>query len=187
MSFSSAQGGVGLVEVLVAVVVFSTGIMGTLAMQITAKSMNFEAAQQLMATSLARDIVARMRSNGGGLTSYVVNEVGDKTLAYDKNCHVDSCTNVQLAEYDLFQWTSYLRGEAELVDIDGTLIRTGALVSPRACISSDAGAIEVTIVWRGSNKMTTDTRSDCGKSSGLYGMGNEQRRLLVMTTYIGSL
>ena len=187
MKISIKQRGVGLVEVLVATAVFSVGVLGTFAMQITAKQTNFEARQQLIATGLARDILARMRSNPGQLDAYVVDGVGDKVLVTGTNCRTTPCTSAQLATYDLFEWTSSISGNAELVDIDGKLVNAGGLVSPRACIIHDGGKVEVAIAFKSFHTVNVDSDSDCGESSGLYGEGNEKRSLLVMTTFIGVL
>jgi type IV pilus assembly protein PilV len=187
VTFIKMQQGVGLVEVLVATAVFSVGVMGTFAMQIAAKKTNFEAAQQLIATSLARDILTRMRSNPGELDSYVVDGIGDTVLVAGTNCRTVLCTATQLAAYDLFEWTSSISGNAERVDIDGQQVKAGGLVSPRACIKHDKGAVEVTIAFKSFNTVNIAGGSECGESSGLYGAGNEQRNVLVMTSYIGAL
>ncbi len=68
--------GIGLVEVLVALLVFSVGILGVTAMQLAAKRSGYEATQRSIATSLARDIIERMRSNPGQLPGYVVSDLG---------------------------------------------------------------------------------------------------------------
>jgi type IV pilus assembly protein PilV len=178
--------GVGLVEVLVAIAVFSVGVLGTFAMQVSAARVNFDAAQQLMATGLARDILERMRSNSTELDAYAVNGVGQQALPFATDCRLTDCSTAQLAAFDLFAWTSRLSGETENVIIDEQLMNTGGLVSPRACIYYNQGRVEVAIAWKGSGTIHVDSESDCGVNSGLYGKANELRRLLVMTTYIGS-
>ena len=187
VTMKNLQQGVGLVEVLVATAVFSVGVLGTFAMQIAAKKTNFEAGQQLIATGLARDILARMRSNPGELDAYVVDGVGDKVLAAGTDCRAALCTGAQLAAFDLFEWTSSLAGGAELVDMEGELIKAGGLVSPRACIKHDRGIVELTIAFKSFNTVKVINGSDCGEASGLYGEGDKKRNLLFMTTYIGVL
>jgi type IV pilus assembly protein PilV len=179
--------GVGLVEVLVAVAVFSVGVLGTFAMQISAARVNFDAAQQLTATGLARDILERMRANTGELEAYAVTGAGQQALPFATDCRLTVCSTAQLAAYDLFAWTSHLSGETETVIIDQQLMKTGGLVSPRACIHYNQGRVEVAIAWKGSGSIQVDSESNCGLNLGLYGSADELRRLLVMTTYIGSL
>ena len=182
-----AQAGVGLVEVLVALLIFAVGIVGAFKMQIAAKRANFEAAQQSIAVGLVRDILERIRSNPGELESYLVEEVGERALAAGLDCRLMSCSNSQLAVHDLHEWSSHLTGAGELVSIDGTDRNAGGLAMARACVRRSSRIVTVAIAWRGTNRLAGDSESDCGESSSVYGAGNEGRRLLVMTTYIGSL
>jgi type IV pilus assembly protein PilV len=179
------QRGVGLIEVLVAVLVFAVGIMGISAMQLAAKRSGYEATQRSIATSLARDIIERIRSNPGQLDAYVVTDLGSATVTFTTNCNTAACTPDALAARDLYEWNELLKGASEQVVIDGTTSNAGGLVDSRACITNDAGNVAVAIAWKGVNEMPNPAESDCGETSGLYGVDNKQRRLLVMTTYIG--
>lgn len=187
MSILKGQSGVGLVEVLIATTVFSIGVLGTFSMQISAKKANFEASQQSVATHMARDILARMRSNQKEIASYVVEEVGAHAIPVETDCRLESCSRGQLAAYDLSEWTSLLIGEAETVSINDNELQSGGLVLPRACIRSSSGKVSITIVWRGVGKLISDASSNCADSTGLYGPGNIQRRLFVLTSFIGAL
>jgi len=83
-----------------------------------------------------------------------------------------------------------LIGASEKINIAGTVSNAGGLVEPRACISDAGGLVPglvtVAIAWRGVNEMTNPTESDCGEGLGLYGDSDELRRLLVITTFMGS-
>ena len=57
------QYGLGMIEVLVAGLIFALGVLGLSTMQVKAKRTSYDALQRSLATSLARDMVARMRSN----------------------------------------------------------------------------------------------------------------------------
>jgi type IV pilus assembly protein PilV len=179
--------GVGLVEVLVAIAVFSVGVLGTFAVQISAARVNFDAAQQLMATGLASDILERMRANTAVLDAYAVTGVGQQALPFAADCRLASCSAADLAAFDLSAWASRLSGETESVTVDEQVMNTGGLVIPRACIHYSQGRVEVAIAWKGLGAIHVDSESDCGLKLGLYGSADELRRLLVMSTYIGSL
>lgn len=181
---SASQRGVGLVEILVAILVFAVGILGVTAMQLAAKRSGYESTQRSIATSLARDIIERMRSNPAQLDTYVVTDLGSTAVSFTTDCNLASCSPAALAERDLYEWNELLKGASEQVVIDGLTSNAGGLVDSRACITNDAGNIQVAIAWRGVTEMTNPAESDCGDSSGLYGDENKQRRLLVMTTYI---
>jgi len=79
-----------------------------------------------------------------------------------------------------------LNGAAERISADGLVYSAGGLVDARGCISNIAGRVTVAIVWRGFHELANYEGSDCGVSSGLYGVDNLQRRVLVMTTYVAS-
>ena len=187
MKRTSAQAGVGLIEVLVALAVFAIGIMGTFAMQVAAKRTSYQAAQQSIAVNLARDILTRIRSNPAEIASYIVEGAGANVSSISTDCRLERCTNTELAAYDISQWVALMLGSAETVTIDGEELPTGGLLTPRACIRNNFGEVSVAIVWEGVNKLASGDAPKCGASSGLYGPGDEQRRSLVMTTYIGSV
>lgn len=57
------QGGFSLLEVLIAVVILSIGLLGLAGLQTTSLQSNFSAAQVSQATFLASDLMDRMRAN----------------------------------------------------------------------------------------------------------------------------
>ena len=57
MLYHEAQRGVGMLEFLVALMIFSMGITGLLSAQLVAKKTIIEAGQRSMAIALARDIL----------------------------------------------------------------------------------------------------------------------------------
>ena len=67
---SAKQKGMTFIEVLIALVIMVTGILGAVAMQATAKKGSFDAMQRSLASSLAQDIIERMRSNNATLTRF---------------------------------------------------------------------------------------------------------------------
>ena len=180
------QRGLGLIEVLIALLVFAVGMLGMTTMQLGAKRASYEATQRSIATSLARDILERMRSNPAALVSYEVSELGSATVAAGTNCNTGPCTATQLAGRDLYEWSELLKGASEQITVSGVTTDAGGLVDYRACITETLGLVEVAIAWRGINDLANPTESTCGEASGLYGASQENRRLLVMTTYIGN-
>ncbi|ENW83561.1 type IV pilus modification protein PilV [Acinetobacter sp. ANC 3929] len=57
------QQGVGLVEILVALVLLAISVLGFAALQLRAIDASFEANKQVLATTIARDLAERMRAN----------------------------------------------------------------------------------------------------------------------------
>jgi type IV pilus assembly protein PilV len=186
------QLGCGLIEVLVAVLVFSTGMMGLAAAQLVGKKAGYEATQRSIATTLVVDILERIRANPGELAAYVADNVGDEGAGMPlptADCTLMSCLPGELATYDLWQWESLLLGSAEQ---EGARY-VGGLVSGRACISYDGGSVSVAISWRGVGPAGDTQASPCGsETAGLYDDpsgppgNNLLRRSSVMFSYVGA-
>lgn len=207
---SVSQRGFTMLEIMITLVVFAIGMLGMAGMQIIAKKNNFEAAQRTAATSLAYDIIERMRANPTQLVEYA----GDSTTppaalggaslgssAPTPNCASASCTPFQLSQYDLWEWEQGLDGAAELSNGESA----GGLSLPTACISTTvasgatdrSGLYAVAIVWRGASRVADPYQGvnatapeSCGRGSGKYndedGNVDVHRRVLVVRTYIST-
>lgn len=92
----NTQKGVGLVEVLVALVLLSITVLGFVALQIRAVEASVEAGMNVQASNIARDLAERMRVNRGGLVGYVDNSEAD-------NCAISFCDATKMANYDFRQ------------------------------------------------------------------------------------
>lgn len=90
------QHGVGLVEVLVALVLLGIAVLGFTALQIRAVSASADAGQNIQAMNIARDLSERIRMNRDGLNEYKAN-------ATVIDCAANFCTSNQMAAYDFRQ------------------------------------------------------------------------------------
>ncbi len=183
----SLQAGVGFVEILVSLLVFTVGILGLSATQLAAKQASYAATQRSIASSLASDILERMRGNPGELTSYAVKEVGSSALPATVNCNTSWCSTADLAAFDLYEWSGLLAGVSERITIAGVTSYAGGLVDSRACIAVQDGSVTVAIAWRGAEDSANPGGSKCGQASGLYGASHERRRLLLVKSFVGPL
>lgn len=95
------QQGVGLVEVLVAVLLLSVAVLGFSALQIRAISATDESLIRTQALSIVRGLAENMRANATALDSYEESINGTSTVTdINKNsCKalIDVCTSKQLA------------------------------------------------------------------------------------------
>lgn len=87
------QKGVGLVEVLVALILLSIAVLGYVALQINAISASQEAAKNTQAMNIVRDLSERIRLNHSALEQYVASN-------NPKDCSANFCTTEELAKYD---------------------------------------------------------------------------------------
>ncbi len=184
--------GIGMLEFLLALLIFSMGMMGLLSAQLAGKRVSYDASQRSVATSMARDILERMRANPGQVMAYQVNDAGDASHRLPlpgADCDRSVCSAEQLAVFDLWQWESLLVGETEKYSGGDA----GGLVSPRACITGDGGRVVVAISWRGVTTAAQVPESICGSDDvrgniapGDAGGNMEQRHQITISTFIGA-
>jgi len=93
--------GFTLLEVLIAVLVLSIGLIGLAGMQMLGVKNNNSAAMRTQSVFLAQDISDRMRANIGNAANYVI--TGAPACA--GVCDISAgCSESQLVTYDLCQW-----------------------------------------------------------------------------------
>lgn len=100
------QNGVGLIEVLIAVVILAVGLLGFAGLQTQALRTNYESLQRARASSLAEDILDRMRANQFHAIENddYEREFGDDVGDAGTDCSSESCTPTQMAEWDMDEW-----------------------------------------------------------------------------------
>lgn len=188
MNARNPQTGFSLIELLIALIVFSVGLLSIAGLQTVSKQANFEALQRTAASQIAYGLLEDMRVNGDAINVYVAaGDIGSGSRGVEPapNCSgVNVCTAAQKAAHDLWFWEQVLDGNLEMSGNSGG----GGLVLPTMCITGPIGGIAgvytVTIAWRGTASMTNNNASACGSAAGNYGAGNEFRRILQIPTYI---
>lgn len=104
----SKHNGFTLVEVLIAMLLLSGGLLGMAALQANSLASNQTAFNRSMATAFAHDLADRMRANRAGLATYVA--VAPTAAAAVGDCtNTTGCTPAQMAQNDLFEWNQYLQ------------------------------------------------------------------------------
>ena len=103
-----ASAGFSLLEVLIALVILSVGLLGIAALMSTALKSNSSAYMRTQATALAYNIIDRMRANlpAVGLGSYDTPMPAAPSAATSSppTCTGSPCTSAALANYDIAQW-----------------------------------------------------------------------------------
>ncbi len=182
------QRGFSLLELLVALVVFSVGLLAVAGLQTVSKQASFEAVQRTTASHVANGVLENIRTNGDAVDVYLAaGEIGGGSRGNEPapNCKPGAeCNSAQKAAHDLWFWEQMVDGTFESNDGVGT----GGLVAPTLCVvgpaAGGAGIYQVTIVWRGSASLTGLANNTCGTLTGNYGDNNEFRRILQIPTYI---
>ncbi len=98
------QKGIGLVEVLVALIVLALGVLGYAALQYKAVEANSESGSRIIAVNLARDLTERMRANPAAFATYKTRMgSAESQKTYSTNCFSNFCSATQFAEFDVAQ------------------------------------------------------------------------------------
>lgn len=100
------EGGVGLIEILIAVVIMSLGFLAAARMQVEGMRFSQSAYYQSQAHFLANDMIDRMRSNIPGVLADEYSNMTTTSSAVRQNCQI--CTPGEVADLDLFEWSASL-------------------------------------------------------------------------------
>ena len=116
------QSGFTLIEVLVAVIVLSIGLVGVAGLQAVSLKNNQSAFMRSQATALAYDLADRMRANVPGANAGMYDPTAKAATASCKTA--TGCTTQQMAQNDLYEWdaaiATYLPDGQGFVCIDST-------------------------------------------------------------------
>ncbi|MBO7925798.1 type IV pilus modification protein PilV [Pseudoalteromonas sp. K222D] len=178
--------GFTLIEVLIAFIILSFGLLGAVALQAKAKQASFDSMQRAAAVALGNDIVQRIRANDTITSiklygSYNGKEAikSDSKETESSACFNSSCGSEGIVGLDVVQWKRAISARNN----------TGSLDDATICIksTSEDGTggkgfnIEVIISWQGRQEFTANTdtgKVTCGDDP------NNKRRLVVLTSYI---
>ncbi len=116
------QDGFTLVEVMVALVIFTISLLGLAGLQAAALRDNHLANQNTIATQLAEDMAERIRANPPGVTNGDYNAIFTQPGAQD--CYGGSCSSTQIAQMDAHQWFAAIQNA--LPSGTGTVIANGS-------------------------------------------------------------
>jgi type IV pilus assembly protein PilV len=133
VTYSAASGtrGFTLIEVLVALLTLSIGLLGLASLQATSLRFNNDSSAQTQAAYLASDIADRMRANASQLAAYPnlsTNPPGSAT----PSCYTGGCSPAQMADNDVYEWYAGVK----------------ALPGGKGVISDAGGGLyKITVMW----------------------------------------
>lgn len=103
-SCASLHGGFTLLEVLVAIVVLSIGLLGLAGLQAAGLRNNQGAYLRTIATQQAYDMADRMRTNPAAVTGGSYDNISG--TGSDPGCITTGCSPAQMAQYDAYEWNT---------------------------------------------------------------------------------
>jgi len=163
------QKGMSFIEVLIALLILVTGILGAVAMQATAKKGSFDALQRSIASALTQDILERMRSNDVNELNNYANTYGAITPEAIMACFTAGtlCNSAALRAEDTLQWQYGLSGL-----IDGV-----------GCIAVNNNQVTITVSWQG-RESTQDGATNNSEGATSCGVENDKRRQVILQAFI---
>lgn len=137
--------GFTLLEVLVAIVVLSIGLLGLAGLQAAGLRNNNSAYLRTIATQQAYDIADRMRANRAAVIAGVYDSISGTGTS--PSCITAGCTTTQMAQHDTYEWNTL--NAALLPSGQGTVTRIGT-----------SNRFSVTVIW--DDARTGATGTACG-------------------------
>ena len=153
-SSSSSQAGFTIIEMLIAVLVISIGLLGMAGLQTSGIQQSHNSYLKTQASMLAYDMADRMRSNLAGVAAGHYNAVDsmDSPITSAPGCISSNtaCSASDTATYDVYQWTNS--------SAEGSI--ASLLPSGYGMISQNGGVFTITVLW--DEARTGATGTDCG-------------------------
>ncbi|WP_158885522.1 type IV pilus modification protein PilV [Rhodanobacter sp. L36] len=109
MGCMSRQRGISLIEVLVATLIFSIGLIGLAGLMVMATRSNHGAYLRTQVIFLANNMANRMSANSVGVWSGKYNSSGYPLAVASVDCSTTACNATSLAARDQQMWSSQLR------------------------------------------------------------------------------
>ena len=101
------QGGISLIEVLVAVLVLAIGLLGVAGLQSASLKNSTDVYFGQQAMTYSQDLINRIMANRDAAST---GDYADDPPASEpaKNCSSEACTSAEVADWDLWQWSQDL-------------------------------------------------------------------------------
>lgn len=163
----SAQKGVGLIEILVALLILAVGILGFVALQYRAVEATSEAINRVQAMNIARDLAERIRANRDALTTYQTQiQTATNQTNFATNCITSACNGTVLADFDVSQVVNKASG-------------LGMTMNMRTCSGNHDGRNCIYVAWGGTSATDGTGTGDCTNGAAY----NSASSCVIMETY----
>jgi len=199
---TSPQGGFTLIEVLVALLVLTVGLLGLVGVQVVAQNAELESYQRAQAMVLMNDIVDRINANRKAAACYAITTSASAGTPYlgatgagQYNTGSFSCpslatnpTAVATAQTDVQLIEQMLQGAGETTSGN----RIGSMIGARACVGFDTASqsYTVAIAWQGITATFSPASWDAtinpaiARNCALNLYGSDSQRRVVWTTLL---
>lgn len=167
MKTISSQKGVGLIEILVALLVLAIGILGFVALQYRAVEATSEAINRVQAINIARDMAERIRTNRDAILTYKAQtETASNQSEFTTNCITSACSATDFADFDVAQVTT----KAAALGMTVNMLTCGGNSDGRNCIY---------VAWGDTSATDGTGTGDCTNGAAY----NSSSTCVIMETY----
>lgn len=158
--------GVGMIEVLVALLLLAIGVLGYVALQVRAVDASSEALNRSQAMLILRSLAENIRVNTAGQGSYPAAIRGytsySASTTAPTSCLNSACTAAQMATYDAYQAARAANTIGVQITMDDCPGVQSTAVNKRQCLFAAWGNTTI------SATSTSASYSNCISSSGIY-------------------
>lgn len=154
----SVQKGMGLTEVMVALLLLSIAVLGFIALQVRASTAGNESFSRTQSMAIAQDLAERIRLNIGQISVYTTASNWSGAVGSTTACNTAACTPAALAQFDI----------ANVRNSAASLLPSGQ-ISMRQCQGSLVNCIYVS--WDETTPTVGSGANDCVLTSGSYRSG----------------
>jgi type IV pilus assembly protein PilV len=189
---SHFEQGFTLIEVLIAMLVLSVGLLGLVGLQTRLVDSEIESYQRSQALLLLRDMADRLATNRTttALGQYTAGAPVTSPVGAGSTCPSASSSSA-LSARDLRAWCLALQGQAETL----SSAAVGTLTGGRGCIEQlgSSTRYQITVAWQGQMSLSAPPSSvACGKNSydgstGAACTADRCRRVVTTVVNIGAL
>jgi type IV pilus assembly protein PilV len=151
MRVTAVSRGMSLVEVLVALVVLSVGMLGVAVLFVQSVAGSRTALLRTQAVNLASDMADRIRANANAGAAYDLSTYSSAPASHDcaptNNNTPQNCTMAQLAEDDLARWLDFVQ---QVLPAPGPDAQPGNVqyIPPDPAVSNSPERYRITVAWR---------------------------------------
>lgn len=149
------QGGVGLIEILVAVFILAVGFLAAARMQVFAMQNSQSAYFESQAYFMAGDMLARMRANVKGVKDGAYDNLSTSSVTTDPQCDSQFCTPAQIAQQDLFDWSRNLVSDSNDSSFIPLLPSSATVAAKGSVLRLVSGQHSVVLEWADDNNEDT--------------------------------
>ncbi|MDV2469344.1 type IV pilus modification protein PilV [Acinetobacter chinensis] len=175
MNRMKMQKGVGMVEVLVALLVLALGVLGYVALQLRAVDASAEALSKSQAMLIMRGLAEDIRSNPQAFAEYPVRVREYSNYSADtaepSTCMNTACTAVNMATFDAYQAAKNAHQYGMKITMENCPGVTPAMALRRQCLFIFWGKTEpkrTTVTAEDGTETTTIDASECMQGNGTY-------------------